>query len=494
MLRLSPALLRQQLSSGIWRAAGTAAALMVGLAVLVVMEVQGNTALSGWRLPTKFPDIFIVSPPSLSSIWQSNGVTFDQEKEIEKVPGIIPGEVMPIAIAFPKLGTGFLAVPNILANPDATIFFGIDPDRAFKLMELEFRDGTQEMAQRMLKDGKDVTLKEGSAPDPKDASLDAGGNPVIETKGITYDKAAKRWTLHGLVADQGDSDVITLPRGEQRRFAKSAIEKVEDGRFLIVTNEFKELKHLVVGDPFGLERNDGKMAYYTICGVVWSPGMDVMVGMYDVGRQFDQRTAASVFGTLEDARRDFGVERIYVFAANLDWGVQREDFLERVKKQLHNQGLKAGDVRQIKERIVKNFYRLLHLASTVAFAAMAVASLGVTNTVMAGIRTRRWQFGVLRSIGVTRSQLLRLVLSEAVLLGLIAVALGLAAGALMTQDAHKLQLLTTGYNPPIAVPWGIISIGVAIVMFISLAASLWPALSVAREDPLTLLQAGRAST
>ena len=254
MLRLSPALLRQQLSSGIWRAAGTAAALMVGLAVLVVMEVQGNTALSGWRLPTKFPDIFIVSPPSLSSIWQSNGVTFDQEKEIEKVPGIIPGEVMPIAIAFPKLGTGFLAVPNILANPDATIFFGIDPDRAFKLMELEFRDGTQEMAQRMLKNGKDVTLKEGSAPDPKDASLDAGGNPVIETKGITYDKATKRWTLHGLVAEQGDSDVITLPRGEQRRFPKSAVEKIEDGRFLIVTNEFKELKHLVVGDQFGLER------------------------------------------------------------------------------------------------------------------------------------------------------------------------------------------------------------------------------------------------
>ena len=65
----------------------------------------------------------------------------------------------------------------------------------------------------------------------------------------------------------------------------------------------------------------------------------------------------------------------------------------------------------------------------VAYAAMAVASLGVTNTVMAGIRTRRWQFGVLRSIGVTRSQLLRLVLSEASLLGIVACVMGLAAGA-----------------------------------------------------------------
>ena len=34
---------------------------------------------------------------------------------------------------------------------------------------------------------------------------------------------------------------------------------------------------------------------------------------------------------------------------------------------------------------------------------MAVASLGVTNTILASIRTRRWQYGILRSIGLTRS-------------------------------------------------------------------------------------------
>ena len=50
---------------------------MVGLAVLIVMEVQGNTALQGWRLPTKFPDIFIVRQPTLASIWKSEGVPMD---------------------------------------------------------------------------------------------------------------------------------------------------------------------------------------------------------------------------------------------------------------------------------------------------------------------------------------------------------------------------------------------------------------------------------
>ena len=56
---------------------------------------------------------------------------------------------------------------------------------------------------------------------------------------------------------------------------------------------------------------------------------------------------------------------------------------------------------------------------------MAVAALGVTNTIMASIRSRRWELGVLRSIGVTRGQLLRMVLAESALLGIVGSALGL---------------------------------------------------------------------
>src|SRR5205085_6340681 len=59
LLGLRYALLRQQLSGGLWRAAGTCAALMVGLSVLVVMQTQGQTTLKSWKLPDKFPDVFV---------------------------------------------------------------------------------------------------------------------------------------------------------------------------------------------------------------------------------------------------------------------------------------------------------------------------------------------------------------------------------------------------------------------------------------------------
>ena len=417
MFGLRYALLRQQLTTGIWRVAGTCSALMVGLSVLVVMQTNGHTMLRGWRLPDKFPDIFISAPPL-------SGLSPEQQAKLAAVPGIRDGDVMPIGIASPQFvdnpfgGASSLTSVGLAAMmPDATMFIAVPPDKAFKMMELEFKEGNPEDAARLLA--------------------------------------------------QGDH--------------------------LVVTEEFRQVKGLGLGDKLPLKVKGGQKDF-TIAGVVWSPGIDVMVSMFDMGRQFDQRTAASVFGSLEDGRKYFGIEQVYLFAANLDYFVEREDILQQVQKELGTQGMSAGDVRHIKTGIQHGFSRLLLLVSTVAFAAMAVASLGVTNTIMASIRSRRWQFGILRSIGVTRGQLLRLVLAEAFLIGLVGCVLGLFAGFLMAVDANQLSGVLTGYHPPIYVPWPIVWAGVGIVIAISLLASLWPAASVANSEPLVLLQAGRAAS
>ncbi len=42
---------------------------------------------------------------------------------------------------------------------------------------------------------------------------------------------------------------------------------------------------------------------------------------------------------------------------------------------------------------------------------LVVTLLGVINTVMASVRARRWELGVLRSVGLIRSGLLRLILA-----------------------------------------------------------------------------------
>jgi putative ABC transport system permease protein len=410
VLRIDYALLRQQLSAGVWRAAGTCAALMVGLAVLVVMQTQGHTALSSWKLPDRFPDVFVYTT-------NLRGLDPAAQEAIRRAPGIQPDDTMPIAIFSPTLVGQLTGIAGAALMPDATMFFGVDPDKAFDLMELDFRQGTPEEATRLLK----------------------------------------------------------------------------QGRHLVITEEFHKLKGLGVGDQFELiSATKGKLSY-TIAGVVWSPGLDVMASAFDLGRQFEQRTAASVFGSLEDARRDFGVESVYLMAANLELGTDKKVVIERLQAELGDKGINVADVRHLKHDIQQGLRRLLLMSTTVAWAALAVASLGVTNTIMASVRSRRWHLGVLRSIGVTRSMLARMILGEALLIGLIGCALGLGAGMEMSFNARRLSELVIGHSPPIAVPWGIVLTGAGVVMLITLGASLWPAISAARAEPLKLLQAGRAS-
>ena len=401
-------LLRHQLSGGLWRAAGTGSALMIGLMVLVGMQTVGHSMLSGWRLPTRFPDVFI---------YAGQGIPFDQFSKLRHIEGIKKDEVMPIAVAFPGLPKGWFGVMGAAVLPDATMFLGVDPKLAFEMMELEWREGNPTDAAAMLAKGQHV----------------------------------------------------------------------------VITEEFRVLKNVHVGDKLPLMTSTG-LKEFTIAGAVWSPGIDVMVTMFDMGRMFDQRTASSVFGSVQDAKTQFGAENVHFFAANLEMGVDKEVVLKKVKEEVGERGWKAGDVRKIKYEIEQGFKKLLMLATTVAFSAMAVAAMGVTNTVMASVRSRQWQFGILRSIGVTRGQLLRLVLCEAVLLGMVGVVLGLAAGFLMSFNAMGMSRYIVGYSPAIDPPWGIVSIGVGIILAIAVLASLWPAGAVANSEPLELLQAGRAAT
>jgi putative ABC transport system permease protein len=196
---------------------------------------------------------------------------------------------------------------------------------------------------------------------------------------------------------------------------------------------------------------------------------------------------------MEDAVRDFGVKETIMFAANLEPNVSKEQIVERARAALSGRPIDIADVRELKHDIQQGFFRLLLLASTVAYAAMAVASIGVTNTIMASIRSRRWQFGILRAIGVTRGELLRLVIGEALLLGGVGAAMGLGAGAVMTINARRATTVLVGFTPKLDIPGEVVAIGIGIVMLVSLLASLWPAIHVARAQPLALLQAGRAS-
>ena len=407
-------LLRQQLTGGLWRAAGTASALMVGLGVLVVMQVQGNSAIGGWDLPDGFPDVFLYT----NLDWK--GISPEEQALIAAAPGIArkddgASDTMKIALFNPDLGDNPFALAAAML-PNRTLFIAAEPDGLLDLLSLEFIRGNEADARARL----------------------------------------------------------------------------ASGRHILITEEFHRLKGYDVGDAFPLRSPQGTIDF-TVAGVVYSPGIDVMVGTFDLGDAFEQRSAAAVFGTLADARSIYGVENVRLIAANLEAGVDKEALVGGLRETLGNVGIQVADVRALKEGIQGSFRRILLLASTVAWSAMLVASLGVTNTIVASVRTRQWHFGLLRSLGVTRLGLLKLVLTEAALLGLVGMTLGLSLGLLMAVNARRVTAVLIGFSQPVQVPWGTVGLGALAVVLVSVLAAAWPAVRTARASPLGLLQAGRAA-
>ncbi|HEY0009912.1 MAG TPA: ABC transporter permease [Tepidisphaeraceae bacterium] len=407
LLRVPFALIHQQLSGGLWQAAGTSMALMVGLSTLIVMQTHGRSALAAWKLPDRFPDLFVFA---------KGGLTPDSQRRVIDSPLLKPEDTMAIGIFAPEVS--FMGIIGTQI-PGATMFVAVDPEKVFRIMELDFRQGN----------------------------------------------------------------------------AAEATELLKRGRHVVVTDEFNKLRNLGLGDKLALKTLGGPEIEYTIAGVVWSPGLDVMVNSFDMGAQFEQQSSASVFGTHADAKQDFNIENVNLMCANIrEFGVPREQIVKQLQEALGAGGLTVADTRALKHSIQTMLQRLLHVASLVAWGALAIASLGVVNTIIASIRSRMWQFGVLRSVGLTRFALLRVVLAEALLLGCVGSALGLAAGFIMTLDARTLMATAVGNYPPLVIPWDVIGLGVGVVIAISLLSSLIPAWRVSMREPLGLLQAGRSTS
>lgn len=127
---------------------------------------------------------------------------------------------------------------------------------------------------------------------------------------------------------------------------------------------------------------------------------------------------------------------------------------------------------------------------------VSVIGVGIMNTLYNAVRERTRELGTLRAIGMRRSQILLLVLFEALLLGvasssagaLLGAAIALAVDALqlpVPNDAMRAILLADSVHLSVE-PANLVAAVVALSLFASVAA-IWPAGRAARLSPVTAM-------
>ena len=150
--------------------------------------------------------------------------------------------------------------------------------------------------------------------------------------------------------------------------------------------------------------------------------------------------------------------------------------------------------------------RMMDMYSLVVLGIVCLASIaGIANTMMMSTFERRRELGMLLALGATPGRLLRMVATEAVLLGALGVLLGTALGACFAEltaesgfDLAKfggeesfemgfqgVQVASRVYPE---VRGGDVWAGVAAVLVTALAACVWPLLHVARLEPVEAMR------
>jgi putative ABC transport system permease protein len=115
-----------------------------------------------------------------------------------------------------------------------------------------------------------------------------------------------------------------------------------------------------------------------------------------------------------------------------------------------------------------------------------MAALGITNTMALSVLERTRQLGLLRAVGMVRGQLRAMVRTEAVLIALLAVAVGVSIGALYASAMVSVLGRDAGVPTDIPAVRLVATAGVAVLA--GLAASLAPARRAARLDVLDAIR------
>jgi putative ABC transport system permease protein len=117
-----------------------------------------------------------------------------------------------------------------------------------------------------------------------------------------------------------------------------------------------------------------------------------------------------------------------------------------------------------------------------------VAAIGVGNLMMVSVQIRSRQIAVLRSIGAVKSQIIRLVLAEAIALGLLGSVIGMALGAHLALSDNRITGALMGFQPEIVIPIGTVTLGIALTLMVCLGAGIIPARYAARNNIIAAMQ------
>ena len=147
--------------------------------------------------------------------------------------------------------------------------------------------------------------------------------------------------------------------------------------------------------------------------------------------------------------------------------------------------VKVEDQAEFKESQIATFDTILNLLYVMLLLAVIIALIGIVNTLALSIYERTHEIGLLRAVGMTRTQVKRMVRDEAVIVAilgsLLGLVIGLGFGAAIVSAIGEEGVKFT-------IPVGQLVFFVILSALAGLLAGMWPARRAAHRDVLSAIE------
>ena len=312
-----------------------------------------------------------------------------------------------------------------------------------------------------------ITAQNNFSPIPTDAADAAAEAPGAEAvASVRAGEALVFGNVEGVTAvtpNSGEAIALNWVDGSEAVFSQLG----EDGAF--IDNDFAKKHDLTIGSSVNMTVPSGTVVPLKIKGI------------------FDPPPGGSPFGILTFSAATFDKnydqpENLFSFV-KMKGGVTdaNTQALDTALKDFPNAKAQTRD--QFKDNQVSFLNNILNVLYVLLALSVIVSLFGIINTLVLTVFERTREIGTLRAVGMTRSQVRRMIRYESVITALIGAALGIILGIVLA------ALLTIRIDfIKFDVPVGQIVLFAVAAIIVGIFAAILPARRAARLNVLNALQ------